>query len=156
MKSPDGILRLYPEQWPYNQAVYARTRRPAQLFTVIAIPNGVTDTYAFLEEQGWIEQADQYGELLFVLEPANGTWGSVEAERDYLNICIGETVGNTAFDTRSTSNSLLQSGTVSLSDGTSCPVFTGHSCNYYVGYDEGCAVLESWTSNNPMYVAARL
>ena len=98
--------------------------------TVIAIPNGVTDTYAFLEEQGWIEQADQYGELLFVLEPANGTWGSVEAERDYLNICIGETVGNTAFDTRSTSNSLLQSGTVSLSDGTSCPVFTGHSCNY--------------------------
>ena len=123
--------------------------------TVIAIPNGVTDTYAFLEEQGWIEQADQYGELLFVLEPANGTWGSVEAERDYLNICIGETVGNTAFDTRSTSNSLLQSGTVSLSDGTSCPVFTGHSCNYYVGYDEGCAVLESWTSNNPMYVAAQ-
>ena len=98
-----------------------------------------------MEEQGWIEQADQYGELLFVLEPANGTWGSVEAERDYLNICIGETVGNTAFDTRSTSNSLLQSGTVSLSDGTSCPVFTGHSCNYYVGYDEGCAVLESWS-----------
>lgn len=123
--------------------------------TVIAVPNGVTDTYAFLEKEGWIAQADQYGELLFVLEPANGVWGSPAQEADYLNTCIGETVGNTAFDTRSTSNGLVQSGRVNLSDGTSCSVFTGHSCNYYVGYGEGCAVLESWTSNNPMYVAAQ-
>ena len=123
--------------------------------TVIAVPNAVTDTYAFLEQEGWIEQADQYGELLFVLEPANGVWGTPAQEADYLNTCIGETVGNTAFDTRSTSNGLVQSGRVNVSDGTSCAVFTGHSCNYYVGYGEGCAILESWTSNNPMYVAAQ-
>ena len=123
--------------------------------TVIAVPNGVEDTYAFLEAEGWIEQANQYGELLFVLEPAGGVWGTPAEEAAYLETCIGETVGNTAFDTRATSNGLVQSGKVSLSDGTSCSVFTGHSCNYYVGYGEGCAVLESWTSNNPMYVAAQ-
>ncbi len=33
--------------------------------------------------------------------------------------------------------------------------FTGHSCNYYVGYGEGCAVLESWTSGNPLYVISQ-
>ena len=123
--------------------------------TVIAVPNGVEDTYAFLEAEGWIEQANQYGELLFVLEPAGGVWGTPAEEAAYLETCIGETVGNTAFNTRATSNGLVQSGKVSLSDGTSCSVFTGHSCNYYVGYGEGCAVLESWTSNNPMYVAAQ-
>ena len=36
--------------------------------TVIAVPDGTGDTYEFLEEQGWLEQADTYGELLFVLE----------------------------------------------------------------------------------------
>ena len=122
---------------------------------VIAVPNDTKDTYAFLQEQGWIDQADQYGELLFVLEPADGTWGTPEEEADYLNTCIGETISNTAFDTRSTSNSLLQSGTIPLSDGSTCSVFTGHSCNYYIGYGDGCAVLESWTSNNPLYVAGQ-
>ena len=34
-------------------------------------------------------------------------------------------------------------------------MFTGHSCNYYVGYGEGCAVLESWTSGNPLYVISQ-
>lgn len=122
---------------------------------VIAVPNDTKDTYAFLQEQGWIDQADQYAELLFVLEPADGTWGTPDDEADYLNTCIGETIGNTAFDTRSTSNSILQSGTIPLSDGSTCSVFTGHSCNYYIGYGEGCAVLESWTSNNPLYVAGQ-
>ncbi|WP_160637388.1 hypothetical protein [Pseudoflavonifractor sp. 60] len=121
--------------------------------TVIAIPNGVSDTYAFLEEQGWIKQAETYGELLFVLEPANGTWGTPAEEAAYLNDCLAETIGNTAFDTRTSSGGgLVQTGRFALSDGTVCPVFTGHSCNYYVGYGEGCAVLESWTANNPTYV----
>ena len=124
--------------------------------TVIAVPNGVSDTYAFLEEQGWLELADTYGELLFVLEPANGTWGTPTQEAGYLNACLAETVGNTAFDTRTTTGGgLVQTGRLPLGDGTLCPVFTGHSCNYYVGYGEGCAVLESWTSNNPLYVISQ-
>ena len=124
--------------------------------TVIAIPNNVEDTYAFLEEQGWIDQAETYGELLFVLEPAGGVWGTPAQEASYLNDCLAETIGNTAFDTRtSNGGGLAQTGRLPLSDGTVCPVFTGHSCNYYVGYGDGCAVLESWTANNPTYVISQ-
>ena len=123
---------------------------------MIAVPDGTGDTYEFLEEQGWLQQADTYGELLFVLEPANGSWKTPEEESAYLKACLGESIGNTAFDSRSTSpGGIVQNGRVPVSDGTSCPVFTGHSCNYYVGYGEGCAVLESWTSGNPLYVISQ-
>ena len=47
--------------------------------TVIALPDGIADPYAFLQEQGWLEQADTYGELLFVLEPGQGGWGTLTA-----------------------------------------------------------------------------
>lgn len=50
---------------------------------------------------------------------------------------------------------MVQTGKVTLSDGTTCSFFTGHSCNYYVGYGEGCAVLESWTAENPLYVISQ-
>ena len=124
--------------------------------TVIAVPNGVENTYEFLKEQGWIDQAEANGELLFVLEPGVGGWGTPEEEAAYLDACIGEVIGNTADGTReTTSGGMVQTGKFTLSDGTSCPVFTGHSCNYYVGYGEGCAVLESWTANNPIYVNAQ-
>ena len=124
--------------------------------TVIALPNGVEDTYTFLKDNGWIDLADSQGEMIFVLEPKDGTWGTPEDEADYLDACLAEVVGNTAFDTRKKSmGGIVQSGRLSLSDGTAVPVFTGHSTNYYVGYNEGCAVLESWTSNNPLYVIAQ-
>lgn len=124
--------------------------------TVIAVPNGTKDTYEFLEKEGWLEQADTYGELLFVLEPADGVWGTPASEAAYLEACLGEGVGNTAFGTRETSpGGIVQSGRIPVSDGTTCPVFTGHSCNYYVGYKEGCAVLESWTASNPLYVISQ-
>jgi len=124
--------------------------------TVIAIPDGVEDTYTFLQEQGWLELANRYGELLFVLEPGIGGWGTPEKEEAYLAACIGETVGNTAFDTRARNGGgVVQSGRITLPDGSNCPVFTGHSCNYYVAYEGGCAVLESWTSYHPTYVIAQ-
>lgn len=124
--------------------------------TVIAVPDGTADTYDFLEKQGWLKQADTYGELLFVLEPENGNWKNPDAEAAYLDACLGESVGNTAFGTRETSpGGIVQSGRIPVSDGTSCPVFTGHSCNYYVGYGEGCAILESWTANHPLYVISQ-
>ena len=52
--------------------------------TVIALPDGIADPYAFLQEQGWLEQADTYGELLFVLEPGQGGWGTPDSEAAYL------------------------------------------------------------------------
>lgn len=124
--------------------------------TVIAVPDGVGDTYDFLEEQGWTEQADTYGELLFILEPGAAGWGTPESESSYLEACLGETVGNTNFNTRATKpGGIVQSGKIPVSDGTTCAVFTGHSCNYYVGYGDGCAVLESWTAENPLYVISQ-
>ena len=50
--------------------------------------------YAFLQEQGWLEQADTYGELLFVLEPGQGGWGTPDSEAAYLEACLGEVIGN--------------------------------------------------------------
>ncbi len=123
---------------------------------VIALPNGVEDTYAFLQEQGWIDIADTYGELLFVLEPADGEWGTVEDEADYLYDCLHANIANDNFGTRPIdAGGICQSGAIPTEDGYSVSVFSGHSCNYYVGYGEGCAVLESWTANNPMFVAGQ-
>ncbi len=124
--------------------------------TVVALPNGVEDTYAFLEEQGWIELADANGEMIFVLEPQDGVWGTPEEEASYLFDTIAENIGNNAFGLRqSTAGGIVTRGSFDVEDGTRVSVFTGHSTNYYVGYGEGCAVLESWTSNNPKYVAAQ-
>lgn len=124
--------------------------------TVIALPDGIADPYAFLQEQGWLEQADTYGELLFVLEPGQGGWGTPDSEAAYLEACLGEVIGNDAGGTRETApGGVVQTGKVTLSDGTTCSFFTGHSCNYYVGYGEGCAVLESWTAENPLYVISQ-
>ena len=65
-------------------------------------------------------------------------------------------IGNDAGGTRETApGGVVQTGKVTLSDGTTCSFFTGHSCNYYVGYGEGCAVLESWTAENPRTSSAR-
>ena len=65
-------------------------------------------------------------------------------------------IGNDAGGTRETApGGVVQTGKVTLSDGTTCSFFTGHSCNYYVGYGEGCAVLESWTAENPLYVISQ-
>ena len=70
--------------------------------TVIALPDGIADPYAFLQEQGWLEQADTYGELLFVLEPGQGGWGTPDSEAAYLEACLGEVIGNDAGGTRET------------------------------------------------------
>lgn len=60
--------------------------------TVIALPDGIADPYAFLQEQGWLEQADTYGELLFVLEPGRRL-GTLHSEAAYLEACLGEVIG---------------------------------------------------------------
>ena len=79
--------------------------------TVIALPDGIADPYAFLQEQGWLEQADTYGELLFVLEPGQGGWGTPDSEAAYLEACLGEVIGNDAGGTRETApGGVVQTG----------------------------------------------
>ena len=121
--------------------------------TVVALPDGVTDTYQFLQEQGWIDLADTYGEMIFVLEPENGKWGTPEEEAEYLSDCLAESVSNDAYGMREKSGGgIVTSGKFRTEDGQDVATFTGHACNYYVGYGEGCKALESWTSNNPCLV----
>ncbi|MDD6211927.1 MAG: hypothetical protein PUB22_02075 [Clostridiales bacterium] len=136
---------------------YSADHTPLRAYmTVIAVPNGVKDVYKFLEEEGWIEQCDKYGEQLFVLEPENGKWGTPEEEAQYLEDCLGESVSNDNFGTRpKKSGGLVTSGKFTATNGYSCSVFSVHACNYYVGYGEGCKPLESWTSYNPLYVAGQ-
>ena len=122
---------------------------------MIAVPDGTGDTYEFLEEQGWLEQADTYGELLFVLEPANGSWKAPEEESAYLKACLGK-ASETLLLIRVQQVREASYRTEGFRSVTAPPArFTGHSCNYYVGYGEGRAVLESWTSGNPLYVISQ-
>lgn len=124
--------------------------------TVIAVPDGTEDVWAFLSREGWIAEADRYGEMLFVMEPGESGWETPETEAEYFEACLAETVGNTAGDSREKSpGGMVQSGKVTLSDGSAVGVFSGHSCNYYVGYGKGCAPLEAWTARNPLYVIAQ-
>lgn len=124
--------------------------------TVIAVPDGTGDVWEFLNTEGWIAEADRCGEMLFVMEPGEGGWSTAEAEAEYFEACLAETVGNTAGDSRQKApGGVVQSGRVTLSDGSTVGVFSGHSCNYYVGYGKGCAPLEAWTARNPLYVIAQ-
>lgn len=127
--------------------------------TVVAVPDGVTDTYQFLKEQGWIELADTYGEIIFALEPQNGKWKTPDEEASYLADCLAEPVANDAYGLREKTNGgIVTSGAFPIKDGEKTyeiAAFSGHSCNYYVGYGEGCAPLEAWTSNNPCMVIAQ-
>ena len=101
-------------------------------FTVIAIPNYV-ETWSFLEKEGWIELAEEHGEALFVLEPGeSGTWGTVEEEAAYVTEAMATMTGGSNL------------AKVSL--------FSNHGSIGIVGYDEGCAVIESWAAQNPMWV----
>ena len=75
--------------------------------TVVALPDGVTDTYQFLQEQGWINLADAYGEMIFVLEPENGKWGTPEEEAEYSSDCLAESVSNDAYGMRQKAAAVL-------------------------------------------------
>ena len=132
---------------------YSADHTPLRAYmTVIAVPNGTEDVYAFLQEQGWIDLADKYGEQLFVLEPKDGVWGTPEEEQEYLEACLGEGHANDAYGTRErTSGGIVTSGSIKASDGMNASIFSVHASNYFVGYGEGCALLEDWTSYHSLY-----
>lgn len=115
--------------------VYISANAPTRSkFTVIAVPNGV-DTYAFLSQQGWISLADRNGECLFALEPGKNGWGTQEAERDYVNKAL----------------TFLTSG---MND-HKIAVFTTFGTFCLVGYSTGCAPLEAWAAESPIFVCSQ-
>ncbi|MDD6213036.1 MAG: hypothetical protein PUB22_07865, partial [Clostridiales bacterium] len=102
--------------------------------TVVAVPNGVK-TDEFLESTGWFAKAEERGECLFVLEPGEGGWGTVEEEKAYMDAAI-------AF-LKSCRNS------------SNIGVFSTFGEYYLVGYGEGAAPLEAWAAQNPIFVIAQ-
>ena len=74
--SAGGLPELHTGVRKNLQDVHWQHSALRAYITVVALPDGVTDTYQFLQEQGWIDLADTYGEMIFVLEPENGKWGN--------------------------------------------------------------------------------
>ena len=105
-------------------------------FTVVAVPDGVSSTTKFLEENGWFDLADAKGEGLIVLEPADGKWGTREEEQDYVNAAM----------------SFARSGR----NANNVPVFSVYGEFYLVGYGASAAPLEAWAAEWPIYVISQV
>ena len=99
-------------------------------FISIAVPSGV-NTVEFLTEKGWFEQADKHCEALFIFEPGENGWGSVEEEQAYLK---------EAAATMTSGKNLA-----------GIQMFSNHGTFGMVGYEDGAAILESWTAQNPIW-----
>ncbi|MDD6212623.1 MAG: Ig-like domain-containing protein [Clostridiales bacterium] len=104
-------------------------------FTVVAVPDGV-DTWEFLDENGWFEQADEKRECLFILEPGSEGWGDVEAERSYVKAAM----------------SVL----TSQKNHNGVTMFNTFGTFAVTGYDKGCAPLEAWVLQNPLHIYSQV
>ncbi|MCL1810357.1 MAG: hypothetical protein FWG42_11435, partial [Clostridiales bacterium] len=154
--------------------IYIPERSPVRTYAyVIAVPDGVDDTYKWLDNQGWFDEADKTGEILFILEPDQSTltWGTPAQEAAYLAACLEENIGNRGnanVGIRDLSRGILGneaiqvyveqayvSGGVERNSVLAFQIGGVHATNYYVGYGEGAKVLESWTSSSPLLVAAQ-
>ncbi len=90
--------------------------------TIINVPEGV-DTYRFLEQTGWIDLMNERQEGLFVLEPGEEGWGTVEEEQAYIAAAMA------AYNTRKW--------------------YSNYSTSYAVGYGEGGAALQAYVMSKP-------
>ena len=68
-----------------------------------------------------------------------------EEEAEYLSDCLAESVSNDAYGMREKSGGgIVTSGKFRTEDGQDvAKPFTGHACNYYVGYGEGGQLTEA-------------
>lgn len=115
--------------------VYISEHAPTRSkFTVVAVPDGV-DTYSFLHREGWLNLVEQKGECLFALEPGESGWGTRESEEAYVHAAM------TFLTTCKNDHDVV--------------VFSTFGTFYLVGYRAGCAPLEAWAADYPIYVAAQ-
>lgn len=96
------------------------------MFVVMNAPAG-QDAVSFMQNSGWMAKADAEGLCLFVMEPANGAWGTPEAEQSYINAAIS-----------------AQRAGKWLQPGPSL---------YLVGYGEIGSDLQKYAMENPLAVA---
>ena len=106
----------------------------------IAVPNGV-EAGEFLQQTGWFQVADETGECLYVLVPAEGTWGTPAEELEYVKAAKAFHGGNGKDDAGNLKGM--------------APYFTTFGEFYLTGYGEGAAVLEAWAANFPHFVISQ-
>ena len=98
-----------------------------EYFVALTVPEGM-GTEEFLTASGWIAEADEKGFCLFVMEPADGEWGTPEEEAAYIKA---------AYQT-------LVAGKYYLP----FPTF------YLVGYGVGGTALQEYAMTNAITVAS--
>ncbi|MEM1504622.1 PHB depolymerase family esterase [Domibacillus sp. 8LH] len=94
-------------------------------FTVLTVPEGMT-TEEFLKTSGWLDIANEKSEGLFILEPGDDGWGTVEEERAYM-----EQAFKVLRDTK---------------------YYNTFGLFYLAGYGEGGTALQAWAMENPLSV----
>lgn len=94
-------------------------------FTVIAVPEGMS-TDEFLKNSGWLDIANKKSEGLFILEPDENGWGSVENELAYINEAF-----KVFRDTK---------------------YYNTFGLFYLAGYGDGGTALQAWSMENPLFV----
>ncbi|MGJ9383795.1 alpha/beta hydrolase family esterase [Salipaludibacillus sp. CF4.18] len=94
-------------------------------FTVIATPEGMT-TEEFLKKSDWLDVADKKSEGLFILEPGESGWGTVEEELAYINEAFKVFRDTTYYNT--------------------------FGLFYLAGYGNGGTALQAWAMENPLFV----
>lgn len=94
-------------------------------FTVLTVPEGMT-TEEFLKNSGWLDIANEKSEGLFILEPGDDGWGTVEEERAYM-----EQAFKVLRDTK---------------------YYNTFGLFYLAGYGEGGTALQAWAMENPLSV----
>ncbi|WNS77941.1 PHB depolymerase family esterase [Domibacillus sp. DTU_2020_1001157_1_SI_ALB_TIR_016] len=94
-------------------------------FTVLTVPEGMT-TEEFLKNSGWLDIANEKSEGLFILEPGDNGWGTVEEERAYM-----EQAFKLLRDTK---------------------YYNTFGLFYLAGYGEGGTALQAWAMENPLSV----
>lgn len=97
-------------------------------FVLMNVPENEKNTVDFMVRSGWIDLANERGFCLYVLEPANGKWGSPKDEMEYIAAgYAAERAGKYGMP---------------------------FSSNYVVGYDAIGTDLQKVIMNNPIYTAA--
>ena len=105
-------------------------------FTVVSVPDGV-DTTKFLEESGWLDLAEERGECLFILEPADGKWGTQAEEQAYVDAAM----------------SFLKKPV----NANNVNIFGSTFGEFYLaGLGGGAAALEAWAAAHPLEVIAQV
>lgn len=94
-------------------------------FTVIAVPEGMT-TESFLQNSGWLDIANEKSEGLFIIEPGQGGWGTVDEELGYINEAF-KVLRDTKY-------------------------YNTFGEFYLAGYGKGGTALQAWAMQNPHFV----